>query len=269
MLKEPQVAWVLDHYQQVYTLGSAALALLASPRRPRRALAAWGAAMALGALVDPCINPRSQALGPVLWKGQGQEKRVALTFDDGPWPPYTQEILDVLAREEVRATFFVVGRQVRRHRDLLRRIAGEGHLVGNHTEHHLNLLLCSPRRARQEILWGAHTIAEVLGQSPRWWRPPYGFRTPWALLAARQHGMSAALWSACPHDYMRPEARVMVRRVLAQAHPGAIVLLHDGNGDRSQTARALPAMIAGLRQQGYRFVDLDEMLSGHPLPPHP
>ena len=141
----------------------------------------------------------------------------------------------------------------------------EGHLVGNHTDTHPNLLFCSPGRARREIEAGTRVVAEVLGEPPRWFRPPYGFRYPWTLLHARSLGQSTALWSNCPRDWQRPGVEVLVRRVVESARPGDVVLLHDGGGDRSQTVQALPLLIRELRARGFRLVRLDRVDGTLPL----
>lgn len=255
--------WVFENYRTAYVVGTGVLAVgayLADPRkRAGRAVAGFAAALAVGAALEPCVNPESQGCGPSLARGTTTEPVVALTFDDGPEPPATEEILDVLAEEGVPAAFFCLGRQVRRHPELVERMAREGHLVGNHTDTHANLLLCTPARSRREIEGGAQALEEVLGERPRWFRPPYGFRFPWTLLQARARGQSTALWSNCPRDWQQPGADVLVERVVGSVRPGDVVLLHDGGGDRRQTVQALRELIPALRARGYRFVRLDRL----------
>lgn len=244
-------------------MGTGALAVAAwvlDPRhRPARAAAGWAAALALGALLEPCVAPQDDRYGPILFRGKGEERVVALTFDDGPLPPYTRQVLDLLRAEGVRASFFVVGSQVQRHPELVERMHREGHLVGNHTFNHANLALCSPLRSLREIEGGARAVEEVLGQPPEWFRPPYGARFPWTLVQVRRCGHRTAMWSVSPHDFLEPGADFIAERTLRDCHPGAIVLLHDGNGDRSQTVAALPRVLAGLRERGYRFVRVDDL----------
>jgi len=259
--------WVHENYRLAYVLGTGLLALGAWAVDPEArvslGLGAWATALALGAVLEPCVNVGSQLYGPVLSRGRTDRAVLALTFDDGPCPPQTTRILDVLAREKVQATFFCLGREVRRHPELVRRMAREGHLVGSHTENHCNLLFSTPGRSRREILEGHRSLALVLGRDPEWFRPPYGMRPPWTLNQARNLGMTTALWSNCPRDWQRPGAEVLARRVVDQARPGDVVLLHDGGGDRSQTVRALELLIPELRRKGFDFVRLDA-LSGTP-----
>ena len=255
--------WVHENYRTAFVLGTGALAVgawLATPgRRPGPALAGWAAALALGAALAPCVDVESQACGPVLSRGETREPLLALTFDDGPTQPETAQLLDLLLEEGVPASFFCLGRQVRRNPDLVRRMAREGHLVGTHSDTHPNLLFCTPEHSWREIKRGALALAEVLGEEPTWFRPPYGMRYPWTLRQARNLGMKTALWSNCPRDWQRPGAEVLARRMVERARPGDLVLLHDGGGDRSQTVEALRLAIPALRQGGYRFVRVDAL----------
>jgi peptidoglycan/xylan/chitin deacetylase (PgdA/CDA1 family) len=261
--------WVHENYRLAYVLGTGALALAAwavvPEASPFWSLGAWGTALALGAILEPGVHVESQLYGPVLSRGRTDRAVLALTFDDGPCPPHTSRILDVLAREKVQATFFCLGREVRRHPELVRRMVREGHLVGTHTENHCNLLFSTPGRSHREILEGRRSLALVMGQEPEWFRPPYGMRPPWTLNQARNLGMTTALWSNCPRDWQRPGAEVLARRVVDRARPGDVVLLHDGGGDRSQTVRALEILIPELRRKGLGFVRLDA-LAGPPGP---
>jgi len=260
--------WVHENYQASFVLGTGLMALgawLVDPRRRgTRALGAWAAALALGAALEPCVNVRSQTYGPVLSRGWTDQRVLALTFDDGPSVPETAMILDLLREEGVSATFFCVGAQVRRHPDLVRRMAAEGHLVGTHTENHVNLLACGPERSRREIQEGVRSLSRVLEAPPEWFRPPYGMRYPWTLAQARSLGLATALWSNCPRDWQTPGAEVLARRVLDHLGPGDVVLLHDGGGDRSQTVQALRQLIPQVRERGYRFVRVDELQESGP-----
>lgn len=254
--------WTFDNYQTAYLLGTglltAAWAALTG-QQPFTALRVWSGVTVFGALVDPCLNPRNVLYGKTLWRGDPERREVALTFDDGPWPPYTNQILDILAHEEVPAAFFLVGRHARRHPDLVHRIRREGHIVGNHTESHCNLLLSTPWRSQREIAGGRDSIAEVLGEEPIWFRPPWGFRSPLTMLQCRRLRQKVAMWTYDPRDWQCPPPSVLTRRVVDTCVPGSVILLHDGNGDRTATVAALPGIIAELRGQGYRLVSLDEM----------
>ena len=255
--------WVNENYEISYILGVGSLALTAwaldPKKRSKRAWGAFAAAVALGAALEPCVNVQSQTYGPVLSHGSRQVKQIALTFDDGP-SEYTEPLLDLLAEEGVKATFFCVGQKVREFPDLVRRAEEEGHLVGTHSWSHRNLLGCLPAASRREIIGGAQAVDKVLGRYPQWFRPPYGMRYPWTLLQARQSGLSTVLWSNCPRDWLRPGAKVIARRVIGSLQPGDIVLLHDGGGDRSQTVTAVRFLIRYLLSQGYEFVRVDELV---------
>jgi peptidoglycan-N-acetylglucosamine deacetylase len=176
---------------------------------------------------------------------------VALTFDDGPWPRTTEQILSVLARMRAPATFFVVGRQVERHPALVRRQLAAGMAVGTHSFGHPPSFDRLPAAGvRGEIVDGLRTLGP-LGVRPVGFRPPGGAASPAVVAAAEGAGQRTVLWNVDPVDW-RPgvTSEQLVRRVLAQARPGAIILLHDGGGDRSATVAALPAIITGLRRLG-------------------
>lgn len=182
---------------------------------------------------------------------------VALTFDDGPWPHTTEQILAILAQRRAPATFFVVGRQVQRSPQLLRRELAAGMVVGTHSYRHPQRFDRLPaRRVREEIIRGRRTL-DPLGVRPVGFRPPGGAASATVVAAAGQLGLRTVLWTVDPTDW-RPgvTADQLVRRVLAAARPGAIVLLHDGGGDRSATVAALPAIIDGLRHLGLTLTTL-------------
>jgi peptidoglycan/xylan/chitin deacetylase (PgdA/CDA1 family) len=178
---------------------------------------------------------------------------VFLTFDDGPDPTYTPQVLDVLRAQGVRATFCLVGRYARARPDLVRRIRDEGHVLCNHTESHASLDRLSSAGVEAEIRGGATSIASAAGSSPRLFRLPYGATNAVVDDVINRLGLRLLGWNVDPSDYTRPGALVIQARVSAQVRPGAIVGLHDGGGDRSQTVAALPLMIASLRDAGYAF----------------
>jgi peptidoglycan/xylan/chitin deacetylase (PgdA/CDA1 family) len=189
------------------------------------------------------------------------EREVALTFDDGPNAQATPVILDVLRDYGVRATFFVLGAHVRRWPGLVRRMRDEGHVIGNHGYFHRKLHFKGPRFVRGDLECGARAIQRATGAPPRFYRAPHGFRSPWVTPIASSLGERTIGWTAGVWDTDRPGAAEIARRTLAACAPGAILLLHDGDGydpfgDRMQTAEALTAIIEGARAQGYRFVTL-------------
>lgn len=190
---------------------------------------------------------------------QAPGKLVALTFDDGPWPGQTDAILRVLEAESVRATFFMVGNQVRRHPEIARRVVEAGHAIGNHTQSHARLDRVNPETIRREITDAQTAIQEVTGVRPRWFRPPGGRMTPKVAVEAARFEMQVVMWTLDSRDWERPPVSRLIEEVLAGAHPDAIVLLHDGGGDRTATIEALGPIIRELKKRGYVFVTLDEL----------
>jgi peptidoglycan-N-acetylglucosamine deacetylase len=195
-----------------------------------------------GRVVPVAFHPAGGKPGPL---------PVALTFDDGPWPHTTAQILTLLVQRQAPATFFVVGRQVQRYPDLVRREVAAGMAVGSHSWSHPQPFDRLPvARIRDEITHGRRTL-EPLGVRPVGFRPPGGAASGTVLAAAQGLGERTALWSVDPADWHPGvTADQLVQRVLAAVRPGAIVLLHDGGGDRSATVAALPAIIDGLRRLG-------------------
>ncbi len=184
-------------------------------------------------------------------------RAVALTFDDGPWPGSTASIVHVLHRLHVHATFFVVGYLVDEHPQLVRAEVRAGMTIGNHTYNHPEVPpfdeLPAPLR-EVEIGLGAERL-ERLGVEPRLFRPPGGAVSSEVVAAAAARGERVVLWSVDPRDWQPGvSSKEIVRRVLGAVRPGAIVVLHDGGGDRSATLRALPAIVRGIRRRGLRLV---------------
>jgi peptidoglycan/xylan/chitin deacetylase (PgdA/CDA1 family) len=213
-----------------------------------------------------CAMPFSTFFRPVLIRGPREGKRVSLTFDDGPARQFTEQILDILREHHVPATFFVCGKKVEEHPDLLRRIVAEGHEVGNHTYSHLFVYFKSRRRMAEEIDRTQAIIEKVIGFRPNIFRPPYGARWFGLVPTLLERGMYLILWSATGYDWKK-DAQGITEAVLQKLQPGAVILLHDGREtrsageiDRSRTVLALPGIIATARQQGYTFAPLKDFL---------
>ena len=222
--------------------------------------AALGASV-LGGAVHGAFHRNSPLFGRALSRIESKRKVVALTFDDGPNPEATPLILDVLAEKGVRATFFVLGSHAERWPDLVRRIAHEGHQLGNHGYFHRKLQFRSPFYVARDIRLGIRAIRRAGGPAPRFFRAPHGFRSPWTTPIASSYGERTVGWSLGVWDSDRPGVDEIVRRTLEGVRPGSIVLLHDGDGynpdgDRLQTAAALPEIIDELKKQGYEFATL-------------
>ena len=213
-------------------------------------------------------SPRSGVFQTVYTHGSGH--RVALTFDDGPTRGVTDRVLDVLEREHVPATFFVVGAAARREPALLRRMNADGDEIEDHSETHPHLnAIFSGYALDQEIAGPDTAIAPVTGQQTRYLRPPFGARNAAVIADAERNGKTVVLWSAML-DETSPNASpdALTERLLRQVGDGAIIVLHDGDegrgdaGGRAYEARLVPGVIAALRARGYRFVTLDRLLFG-------
>jgi peptidoglycan/xylan/chitin deacetylase (PgdA/CDA1 family) len=223
--------------------------------------AALGIAVA-GGVAHGAFHRNSFLFGRPVTRLRTGERAVALTFDDGPNPNATPAILDALGARGVHATFFILGRHAERWPDLVRRVADEGHAIGNHGYYHRKLHLKSPSYVRADLELGTKRIEIAAGQRPRWFRAPHGFRSPWVTPIARSLGQRTVGWSLGVWDSDRPGDAVIADRTVDGARPGAILLLHDGDGydplgDRMQTARAVPQIIDRLSARGFRFALLD------------
>jgi peptidoglycan/xylan/chitin deacetylase (PgdA/CDA1 family) len=205
----------------------------------------------------------SWVFGPALARLPGTADVVSITFDDGPNPRATPLILDILRREKVHATFFVLGRHAERWPELVRRMADEGHQLGNHGYWHRKLHRHTPAYIRDDLTRGTEEIERASGVRPRHFRAPHGFRNPWVTPIARSLGQQTVGWSLGVWDSARPGADEIVRRALDGLRAGSILLLHDGDGydadgDRMQTAEALPRIIDGLRARGLSLATLPD-----------
>ncbi|HEX5436507.1 MAG TPA: polysaccharide deacetylase family protein [Gemmatimonadaceae bacterium] len=221
-------------------------------------LSAAAAVVAAGAAVHGSYHRNSPLFGRALGALPGGERNIALTFDDGPNPVATPRILDTLEREQIPATFFILGRHADRWPALACRAASAGHQLGNHGYFHRTLHRRGPGYARHDLVLGTDAIERATGRRPTFFRAPHGFRAPWVTPIARTLGQQTVGWSLGVWDSARPGVEQIVRRTLDGVRPGCILLLHDGDGDdpagdRTQTAQALPLIIDALRQCGYTF----------------
>jgi peptidoglycan-N-acetylglucosamine deacetylase len=189
----------------------------------------------------------------------GGEKVIALTFDDGPWPSNTLKILDTLKKNNVKATFFWVGLAVKDNPQIAKQVVAEGHAIGNHTWHHWYKRLDAATAAR-EIDDTAELIYKTTGVKTSLFRPPGAVMDNGVVDYAKQKKHVIVMWSNDPMDYRPLSANQLVKNVIRKAQPGAIVLMHDGGGNHSATVQALPQIITKLREQGYKFVTIPELL---------
>jgi peptidoglycan/xylan/chitin deacetylase (PgdA/CDA1 family) len=236
------------------------------------------AVAAAGACAYAAFHPRSELFGRHIHATNSAGK-LAITFDDGPNPAITPQLLDLLQKYDARATFFVIGTFVRESPDLLQETISRGHSIGNHTEHHPNLFWSGPSQIREELDDCGGAISQAIGATPRWFRPPFGMRNPWVIPAANKLGMQAVMWTLLPGDWRAPSAQWLIPRLdpIAQRAqqnsdgqgkfrddiPGDILCLHDGNhrlqnGDRRHTLQALLHWLPRWRDLGLEFVTIDE-----------
>ncbi|MDX6544791.1 MAG: peptidoglycan-N-acetylglucosamine deacetylase [Gaiellales bacterium] len=215
---------------------------------------AWGA-----------FTPNTRLFGRVIGNGQVTAPRVAITFDDGPSAEYTPPILDALATAGVRATFFVLGRHVRAHPEITRRIVAEGHELASHGDDHTLLTFPGPTEIARQLRALDEAVVEATGDRPTpLFRAPHGFRSPVLVPVAHRLGYRVVGWTAGVWDTAKPGVDRIIARSIAKLRPGAIILLHDADGsggqdDRQQTVDALPEILAAGRRDGLEFVTISEL----------
>jgi len=198
-----------------------------------------------------------------VWRGPRHEGKVALTFDDGPDPVHTPRVLDVLAQHGIRASFFLIGERAVRAPALTRRIADEGHDLGNHTWSHRSLWLSGPRETARQVEQGHAAIAEAAGTAPRFFRPPWGMTNLALFPLLRKLRTPCVFWSVQTESRRAAAGRVQLERARRRTRAGSILDLHDADGVPGAGARlleALPEMIAAIRGRGLSLVPLRELL---------
>jgi len=228
-----------------------------------------------GALAYGSLSPTSQLFGRTLTAPRRSENgpdEIALTFDDGPNPRWTPQLLELLAKHNVRATFFLIGQYAAAQRSLVRQTHKAGHLIGNHTWTHPNLARMSAQQTREELSRTNEELEQITGASVRYFRPPFGLRRPATLRIARELGLIPVTWNVIGNDWNAPSAEaitIRVTRLIAvnQRHGYATnLVLHDGGhrtleADRSHTVVATGALLSGFGPKR-RFVTLDEWEPG-------
>lgn len=197
--------------------------------------------------------------GRILYSGNTHRPEIALTFDDGPDCYYTPQVLDILQHYGVKATFFCIGRQVAAYPHLVRQEYEAGHVIGNHTCTHPNLALLSISDILSQLNQTSDAIQEVIGVRPVFFRPPYGALSTKVLTQAERLGITIVMWNDKAEEWAKPGVNFIIRRTLDSGN-GAIILLHDGGKDRSQTVAALPGIIKGLQNRGFQFVTIQRMV---------
>ncbi|MGE7694887.1 polysaccharide deacetylase family protein [Lysinibacillus sp. NPDC094177] len=205
-------------------------------------------------------RPYYEETGEVVWDINTKDKIIALTFDDGPHPKYTAAILDVLAKYDAKATFFIIGKNAEKYPDLVLRSYSEGHELANHTYSHPFKAsiaeLHAQLRKTKEIIYG------ITGFSPVLFRPVGGNYNDQMINAAVKDGYKVVMWSwhQDTQDWKQPGVNRIVQKVMKGSKPGDVILFHDGGGDRMQTIKALEEILPELKEQGYTFVTISELI---------
>ena len=210
------------------------------------------------------MAPTGQWYGCTFAGGMRGSKQIALTYDDGPNDPHTLKLLDVLAKHNVRATFFMIGRYVQQRPEIARAVAQAGHFVGNHTFTHPLLIFKSAEQTRTELVKCRSALQDAIGEHSNLFRPPFGGRRPATLRVARSLGLETVMWNVTGYDWNAPPAAVIEKKVARQMRGGDVILLHDGGhramgADRAQTVIATDSLIHQYKDQGYEFVTTEEM----------
>ncbi|MGB9205525.1 MAG: polysaccharide deacetylase family protein [Terriglobales bacterium] len=228
------------------------------------ALIGLTAAAAASAAGYQSMAPTGQWFGRTIARGARGSKQIALTYDDGPNDPHTLKLLDVLAKHNVRATFFMIGRYVRQRPDIARAVAQAGHIIGNHTFTHPLLIFKSAAQTRTELLDCQSALQDAIGEHSKLFRPPFGGRRPATIRIARSIGLETVMWNVTGYDWNAPPAAVIEKKVARQMRGGDVILLHDGGhramgADRAQTVIATEDLIRRYKDQGYEFATVEEI----------
>ena len=223
------------------------------------------AVLILIAIAWATFTPNARLFGKVVGIGSTPRPLIALTFDDGPSPEWTPGVLDALRDAGARATFFALGRQVRAHPEIARRIVEEGHELASHGDDHSLLVFAGPRAIVHQFRAADSALADAVdGRASKLFRAPHGFRNPFVSAIAGQQGYRMVGWHGAVFDTARPGVEAIVARCRHVLRPGAILLLHDGDGsgqggDRAQTVEAVPHILASAREQGFEPVTVSQL----------
>jgi peptidoglycan/xylan/chitin deacetylase (PgdA/CDA1 family) len=212
------------------------------------------------------MAPTGQWFGRAFFGLPRGSKQIALTFDDGPNDPHTLQLLEVLAKQSVRATFFMIGRYVRQRPDVAVAVAQQAHVIGNHTFTHPLLTFQSMAHIREEIVHCRAALTDAVGEHSNLFRAPWGGRRPGVFQLVRKLGLEPIMWNVTGYDWQAPSPEYIEAKVARQVHGGDVVLLHDGGHlsfgtDRSKTVQAVELLIARYKDEGYEFVTISQMLS--------
>jgi peptidoglycan/xylan/chitin deacetylase (PgdA/CDA1 family) len=229
-------------------------------------LAGTVVAAGIGAAGYQSMAPTGQWYGRTFIGNSASRKQIALTYDDGPNDPHTLRLLEVLAKHDVRATFFLIGRYVQQRPDIAREVVRSGHVVGNHTFTHPLLIFKGASEIRDELEQCRQSLLEVVGGHSNLFRPPFGGRRPGTLRIAREMGLEPIMWNVTGYDWNAPPAALIERKISNRVRGGDVILLHDGGhkqmgADRSQTVLATEHLISRCKGEGYEFVTIPKMVA--------
>jgi delta-lactam-biosynthetic de-N-acetylase len=209
----------------------------------------------------PQVQYRSLS-GTLLWHGNRDIPEIALTFDDGPNSKYTPRVLDILKENNVKATFFVLGKFLEKNKDILKREADEGHIIGNHTFTHANGTITDIAKIDRELVRTEDMISKYTDRSANYFRPPFGFENWRFLTEAELLDYTIVLWSIDVGDWNNHRTeKDITAKIFKGVKNGSIILLHDGGASREAVIESLPVIIKGLKKKGYKFVTIDEMIA--------
>lgn len=202
------------------------------------------------------------------YRAQRADKVVALTFDDGPSPEWTPQVLDELKKAEVKATFFMLGNHVERYPEIARQVLAEGHEIGNHTYDHHVLIYYKMEELEKEIKDAEKAIKTVTGQNTRYFRPPKAWLSSREKKKIEEMGYKIVLWSLNSKDWVTYHDKQITSYILKRIRPGDIILFHDSGGvftaeggNRTQTIKTIPRLVKKLKERGYRFVTISELMA--------
>jgi peptidoglycan/xylan/chitin deacetylase (PgdA/CDA1 family) len=211
------------------------------------------------------MSPTGQWYGRTFTGIRAGSKQLALTYDDGPNDPHTLRLLEVLAKHEVRATFFMMGRYVRQRPDIAREVSRAGHVIGNHTFSHPLLALKSIGGIKKELTDCEQALSDTIGDHTNLFRPPFGGRRPAVLRVANKLGLKTVMWNVTGYDWDAKSANDIERKIARRVRGGNVILLHDGGhkefgADRSRTVEASDRLISRYKSEGYQFVTVPELM---------
>lgn len=213
------------------------------------------------------MAPGAQGFGATFAGGSPGSRQIALTYDDGPNDPHTLRLMEVLAKDGVQATFFLIGRYVQRRPDIVRDLLKAGHVLGNHTFTHPHLIACGAVETCNQLEECQRAVQEATGEPPKLFRPPFGCRRPQTLNIARSLGLEPIMWNVTSWDWRTPPAAKIVQTCSRRMRGGDVILMHDGShvamgADRGQTVIASHLLIECWKANGYEFVTVPEMMAG-------